>query len=276
MAEDETTQTEVEEPTTQTGEQEQIGEAGAADAGTESGTTESESPDFQKKYEDGNRKITAQGQELATLRQQNEQQAALLARTQEAVQTLGGAVRARENPVEAAWQRYQQAQADFNQEDQNRALLEWKQASDLQLREQVRSDGVRAAQLQAEMPRATEMLGMTDQNAASQRLAEIHQSLTPAELAIVGAHRAGTLQEQMTKQQASREAAAQQAELLNSVLTGGGGHRVPGLHELQAPQQRYDLDNFMLLNRDTQQQIIKAGIEIVDMDGEVMANPPLK
>jgi hypothetical protein len=276
MAEEETTQTEVEQPTTQTDEQERIGEeTGSTYTGTESGTTASESQeDWQRRYEEGNRKLTEMGQTNAQLQQQQQFLQTQIEERNRALGQLGGYVQQQQDPEQAAWQRYQTAQSEYNQEEQNRALLDWTSAREQKMRQSIQAEAIKASQVQQSLPRAAEMLGIKDINAASQQLAQIYQNITPEDLAVIGAYRNGTLPEKLTKQQEARDAAARQAEYLASVSTGGG-RVVPGLgHQAQATH-RYELDNWLLLAHPVREQLLKGGVEVRNLQGEVMSNPPM-
>lgn len=82
--------------------------------------------------------------------------------------------------------------------------------------------------IQSDLPKAGEMLGIQDHNALSQQLTSVHQSLTPAELAVVALHRKGKLADFVSAEQRAREEKARQAEALKSLGGSGGGRVVPG------------------------------------------------
>jgi len=107
-----------------------------------------------------------------------------------------------------------QAYADYN-----RKILQLEKQSWLTEAEQ-------RAQLQSSLPRAAQMLGADTQQATA-HLANVLNTLTPEELALVKLKRDGRLDSHLEAERKQREQAARQAQLLQSGGLGGG-RNVPG------------------------------------------------
>lgn len=125
-----------------------------------------------------------------------------------------------------------------------------------------------AQRINAELPQAQAMIQAADVQSASQQLAAVKNSLTPTELAKIALDRQGTLGDYYQSQQQEKEAAAKQAEALQSLQTTPGGRVVPGANAARKEKKTMDWVSFTLLPKETQRAIEASDhIEIVNVPG---------
>lgn len=129
------------------------------------------------------------------------------------------------DPLEDAYRELQEAKAAF---DPAREVAVQRKISQME-RAAARNESVQEAMRAIELKRGLEeakRFGYGDPN----KLAEVHRSLTPAELALVSAHRDGKLSSILEADRKAAESRARDASVSASV-TGqgvGGGRQVPG------------------------------------------------
>ena len=235
-------------------------EAAEAGASTEAGApTQEYSPE---QYAEAVRAMNEAQRGQAEARQQaavSRQQADYY---QQMAQTAAGVVQQATDPKEAAWAAIAKAREDFDTQSERDAFERLQAIGQQAAVEQA----LKAQQINAQMPRAGEMLGVTDQNVLSQQLGQIHQTLTPQELSMVGLHRQGKLAEFITADQVKAEDAAKQAELLQS-FTSGGGRSVPGSLEQRAEAPTHAEWNYDMYGEDVQKKLLEDGARVVDREG---------
>lgn len=162
--EETTTQTEVDE-TTQTPEETGIGDAPAqTEEQTESTTEGEESIDWRKRYEDGNRKITEQGQQLAALQQQYADTQANLERHQNALAAIGSRhVAEQMTPVQRAEHDLKQAHESYDPVAISNATVALNRAEMAEGKQASLQEFANIQRMQQELPQAVEALGLRSQ-----------------------------------------------------------------------------------------------------------------
>ena len=227
---------------------------------------------LQKDATEAARKIQEQGQELADLRNTYAQTAAQRDQYHQAALNALGHVQATQDPVEAARQKWAEADTGYDREAATVARLEYDRTLQADTLQKAQQQAVQTAQMQASFPQAQKMLGVTDQNAAAQRLRDIHSSLTFEELALIDLDRRGKLNETLAARQEARETEAAKAEALRS-LVQPGGRAVLGSLEQTQQTETVESWNFDMWNKETRAAYIEGGGVVVDPSGEVIESP---
>jgi len=211
---------------------------------------------------------TRKAQEASTLQAQ-------LAQQQQAIHALTGQVQAQVNPTAAAKQAWQQAKVEYDPTNPNAE----DEAHDAYIRQLVAeaSEGtlLRARQeaaVQRELPQAGEMLGIENQQLLQQQLADVGNSLTPRDLALIQLHRQGKASDYLTAAQQAKEAAGRQATLLNSLGDAGGGN-VPGAGRQEQKRAAADFMSFSAWNKPTREKWVADGGIVVDHEGRELEDP---
>lgn len=156
------------------------------------------------------------------------------------VQDAFGPRQQQQDPEESAMQKYMAARENYDVAAEAAALRELNAARDQKLRQSMMNDVIRQQRLLQSMPVAQQMLGVKDENLASQQLAHIYQSMTPDEIALVALKRQNKIAEWVATQQEESERKRQQAEALRALPGLGGGGRVPGAGAPKAKAMPYE------------------------------------
>lgn len=184
-----------------------------------------------KKYEGAVKAMGEHQRKSADLERQLESERAERVRQQQIAEAAQGIARQRTDPREAAKAELRDAYESYDPDRIVAAQDKLAAMATDAVVERAVERAIQAQRLASSMPRAGEMLGIRDQDAVSQRLGQVHGSLTPDELALIDLHRQGKAGEYLTAEQERRERSAKQQELLSSLGSVNGARGSIGVSQ---------------------------------------------
>lgn len=273
MPEQETNQEVVEQPNPELEQDANSQESGQVE-GTEAQTAPTESPQEPSKEELDElielgrrtkaanitdpealmRDYTHKSQALPELQSERE-------RAMEVIRKLAGERAAAADPVEAAKQQYAEALRSFDPDailnaEENLARLRMDQQ-----KQQLLSESIRVQELKESMGRAK-----TFGDFSEQELGQVHQTISPEELALVRRYRQGDLPDVLNAETEKRKAEAQQKARMNQLFGQGSGGTIPGGFD-EPKKPVIDWVDYALLSEGKRKELDEAGVTVINTPG---------
>lgn len=185
-----------------------------------------------------------------------------VARRDEVIRKLAGERAAAVDPVEAARQDWLAAKQSYEPEQEIRAFDNYRRLLDERMEANVLAKSDRLAQMRQSMERAKRYGDFSES-----QLGQVHQSLTPEELALVARARQGDLLDVLSADKAKREAEAKEKARLNQWFGQGSGGTPPGGFE-EDPKPTIEWANFVTeLTKEQQKDLLEKGVRILNAPG---------